>query len=94
MGALKNDFEKIKFASERGCKEFLEFLNEEYVPQGQKLNLAPTMLQENSLKRTMVKMFAPIFYPDESLEKKTYFLYEEINQRINNYVEQFKNNID
>ena len=45
------------------------------------------MLQENSLKKTMVKIFVPIFYPDESLEKKTYFLYEEINLRINNYVE-------
>ena len=96
MDALKEDLEKITAESAKGCEKFLVFLNENYVPQEKKLNLTEDKLKENALKRTMVRLFIPIFHPDKNIDedKKTQILREEICKHINGHVEHFKGRVD
>ena len=96
LDALKEDFEKLEAEVKKGCKEFLTYINDTYVPAEKKLDLKEGMLKESQLKKTMVKSFVPIFHPDKNVneEKKVQLLREEIWKYINNFVEQFKGNIN
>ena len=96
LDSLKEDLDKITAASAKGCEQFLVFLNENYVPQDKKLDLTAEKLKENALKRTMVRMFIPIFHPDKNIneDRKTQILREEICKHINGHVEHFKGKVD
>ena len=96
MDALKEDLDKLDAQYNKSCKEFLIFLNKEYVPDDKKLDLKDELLKENSLKKTMLKMFLPIFHPDKNMaeERKIQVLREEITKHLNNFVEQFKNKVE
>ena len=89
LDALKPDFEKIEAEVKKGCKEFLTFVNNTYVPNEKKINLTEEMLKESQLKKTMIKQFVPVFHPDKNVseEKKVKLLREEICKHINNFVE-------
>ena len=96
LDALKEDFEKLEAEVKKGCKEFLTYINDNYVPAEKKIDLKEEMTKESQLKKTMIKSFVPIFHPDKNVneEKKIQLLREEICKHINNFVEQFKGKVD
>ena len=93
---LKEDFSKLELEANKGCKEFLVFLNTNYIPADKKLDLTEDTLKEAFLKKTMIKMFLPIFHPDKNMEeeRKIQILREEITKHINNFTELFKNKVE
>ena len=60
----------IKTESEKGCKEFLTYLNQNYIPEEKKLALDVEALKESNLKRLMTTKFSLIFHPDKNVNEE------------------------
>ena len=63
---IATDLENIKREGQKGCKDFLKYINENYVPEGRKITLNDENLKESNLKRLMTTKFAVIFHPDKN----------------------------
>ena len=63
---IATDLENIKRESQKGCKVFLKYINENYVPAARKITLTDENLKESNLKRLMTTKFAVIFHPDKN----------------------------
>ena len=67
---IASDLTKIKEETKKGCKDFLKFINEQYVPATKKLTLDDTALKESNLKRLMTTKFSLIFHPDKNVNEQ------------------------
>ena len=66
---IVTDLENIKRESQNGCKNFLKYVNENYVPAARKITLTDENLKESNLKRLMTTKFALIFHPDKNRDE-------------------------
>ena len=66
---IVEDLANIKRELEKGCKDFLTYLNENYVPEGRKITLTEENLKESNLKRLMTTKFSLIFHPDKNVNE-------------------------
>ena len=90
---IKEDLEKIKKEFDKDdCKAFLRYLNENYVPEGKKVELTDDMLTEDKIKRTMTVKFSRIFHPDKQTNEKRQIqlLRAQIMTHSNEFIEQYK----
>ena len=67
---IATDLAKIKEEAQKGCKEFLRYLNENHVPADKKLTLDDEALKESKLKRLMTTKFSLIFHPDKNVNEE------------------------
>ena len=89
---IKEDLEKIKAESQKGCKTFLKFANDQYAPATKKLTLKEEDLSDDKLRKLMTTKFALIFHPDKNINepRQIQILREEVMRVINIFVEEFK----
>ena len=89
---VQEDLDKIKAESQKGCKPFLKFVNEQYAPAAKKLTLTDEQMSEDKLRKFMTTKFALIFHPDKNVSepRQIQILREEVMRFINIFVEEFK----
>ena len=89
---IEQDLANIKREVQKGCKEFLKYVNDNYVPEARKIALDDDKLKESNLKRLMVIKFSIIFHPDKNIneERQVQILREEIMRKITTFIEEFK----
>ena len=77
---IATDLENIKREVQKGCKDFLKYVNENYVPAERKFTLTEENLKEGNLKRLMTTKFALVFHPDKNRNepRQVQILREEI----------------
>jgi len=67
---IEQDLANIKREVQKGCKEFLKYVNDNYVPEARKIALDDDKLKESNLKRLMVIKFSIIFHPDKNINEE------------------------
>lgn len=92
LDMIRNDLDKITSEVKKGCRSFLEFVNNNYVPVDRKIDLTEEKLKDGELRRTMIRLFLPIFHPDKNIDepKQIQLLRQEITKRINVFNEEMK----
>jgi len=70
LDMIKDDLDKIAKEVKKGCRSFLEFINDNYVPVDRKIELTEEKLKDGELRRTMIRLFLPIFHPDKNTEEE------------------------
>ena len=63
------DLRKVRKEAEKSCKEFLKFINENYMPAEKKLTLTDEMLKDSNLTSLMRTKFAIVFSPDKNVNE-------------------------
>ena len=63
---IAQDLVNVKREAQKGCKAFIIYVNENYVPADKKLTLDDEALKESNLKRLMTIKFSRIFHPDKN----------------------------
>lgn len=91
MALVKEELQKLKEESEKGCPSFLKFVYYQYTPAKakKKINLSEEMLAEENLKRTISIKFVKIFHPDKNVSapRTTQLLSTEIMAHLNAFSE-------
>ena len=90
---IEEDLVKIRQAvNSKGCKDFLVFLNENYVPAERKIALTEEALQENNLKKLMTLKFAIVFHPNKNVNEPRHIqlLREDIMVHLNGFMDKFR----
>ena len=90
---ILEDLQKIKTEGDKmRVREFIHFVNDNYVPAAKKVALTDEMLKEGELKRTITLKFTRIFHVDKNVNepRQVQILREEIMKWLNTFMENLK----
>ena len=88
---IVEDLANIERELQKGCKDFLTYINKNYVPEGRKITLTEENLKESNLQR-LIKKFAIIFHPDKNVNeaRQIQIFREDIMKKLTMFIEELK----